>query len=61
VSGFFRDPEVFEALKRTVFPALLARQREGPIRVWVPGCSSGEEVYSLAYSASQHSPCQRDA
>jgi two-component system CheB/CheR fusion protein len=48
VTGFFRDPEVFAALERTVFPALVAQKREGPIRIWVPGCSSGEEVYSLA-------------
>jgi len=54
VTGFFRDPEVFEALKRRVFPALLARPREAPLRFWVPGCSSGEEVYSLAMSFLDH-------
>jgi two-component system CheB/CheR fusion protein len=54
VTGFFRDPEVFEALKRAVFPPLLAQKREGPIRVWVPGCSSGEEVYSLAMCLLEH-------
>jgi chemotaxis methyl-accepting protein methylase len=54
VTGFFRDPEVFEALERTVFPALLEKKREGPIRIWVPGCSSGEEVYSLAMSLVEH-------
>ena len=49
VTGFFRDPDVYEALAQTVFPKLLEhRQRDAPIRVWVPGCSSGEEVYSLA-------------
>jgi two-component system, chemotaxis family, CheB/CheR fusion protein len=54
VTGFFRDPEVFDALKRTAFPALLARKQNGPIRIWVPGCSTGEEVYSLAMSLLEH-------
>lgn len=51
VTRFFRDEDRFEALKTTVFPSLLEHHRDGsPIRVWVPGCSSGEEVYSLAIS-----------
>jgi two-component system CheB/CheR fusion protein len=51
VTEFFRDPEVFEALKESVFPRLLQdRRRENPIRIWVPGCSTGEEPYSLAMS-----------
>ncbi len=49
VTSFFRDGEVFEALKRDVLPAVVreagARQ---PLRVWVPGCATGEEVYSVA-------------
>ena len=49
VTSFFRDPEVFEALRTLVFPKLCANRAEGaPIRIWVPGCSTGEEVYSLA-------------
>ena len=49
VTSFFRDPEVFEALKTRVFPELLRPSPEGaPIRIWVAGCSTGEEVYSLA-------------
>jgi two-component system CheB/CheR fusion protein len=49
VSSFFRDPEVFETLKSAVFPAVLKNKEEGStIRMWVAGCSSGEEVYSLA-------------
>ena len=49
VTGFFRDPAVFEALQREVFPQLLrAREAKETIRVWVPGCASGEEVYSVA-------------
>jgi two-component system CheB/CheR fusion protein len=49
VTQFFRDPEAFEALKEKVFPALVkARLAAHPIRLWVAGCSTGEEVYSLA-------------
>jgi two-component system CheB/CheR fusion protein len=49
VTNFFRDPEAFEALTRTVFPALLKdRSTNDPLRIWVPGCASGEEVYSIA-------------
>jgi len=49
VTQFFRDPEAFESLKEKVFPALVQnRPRNHPIRIWVAGCSTGEEVYSLA-------------
>lgn len=49
VTSFFRDPETFEALKQEVFPILIEkRPAEQPLRIWVPGCSTGEEVYSLA-------------
>ncbi|MFT3764879.1 MAG: CheR family methyltransferase [Minicystis sp.] len=49
VTQFFRDPEAFAAMQRSAFPAILrARQEDGPIRIWVPGCSTGEEVYSVA-------------
>jgi two-component system, chemotaxis family, CheB/CheR fusion protein len=49
VTSFFREPEVFEALKKFVFPPLFkVRAPASPVRIWVPGCSSGEEVYSTA-------------
>lgn len=58
VTSFFRDGEVFGALEQMVFPALLRdRQRQGqvgqdnpdlPLRIWVAGCSTGEEAYSIA-------------
>ena len=49
VTSFFRDPEVFEALKSQILPAILKDKPDGaPIRIWVAGCSTGEEVYSLA-------------
>ncbi len=49
VTGFFRDAQVFEILRRDIFPRLLADRDNGnPLRVWVPGCATGEEAYSLA-------------
>ncbi|HJQ38001.1 MAG TPA: CheR family methyltransferase [Thermoanaerobaculia bacterium] len=54
VTGFFRDPEVFEALQREILPSLMhERPDDTAIRVWVPGCATGEEVYSLAISLSE--------
>ena len=48
VTGLFRDPEGFEALGRSVFPSLVKeRAAHEPIRVWVAGCATGEEAYSL--------------
>ena len=49
VTSFFRDPEVFEALKEKTFPQILKEKKPGSmIRIWVPGCSTGQEAYSLA-------------
>jgi two-component system CheB/CheR fusion protein len=49
VTRFFRDEEVFEVIKGKVFPALIrGRAANQPIRIWVAGCATGEEVYSLA-------------
>ncbi len=49
VTSFFRDTEAFAALNREVLPRLFENKPENYIfRVWVPGCSSGEEAYSLA-------------
>jgi len=49
VTEFFREPEAFEMIKQKVLPELLQRtDHDTPVRVWVPGCSSGEEAYSLA-------------
>jgi two-component system CheB/CheR fusion protein len=48
VTNFFRDRDAFEALERQVVPELFQEQFKGEqLRVWVPGCSSGEEAYSL--------------
>jgi two-component system, chemotaxis family, CheB/CheR fusion protein len=49
VTNFFRDPGAFEALAKAVLPGLLASRPDGAaVRVWAPGCSTGEEAYSLA-------------
>ncbi len=49
VTSFFRDPEIFEALKAQVFPKLSQKKASAaPLRVWIAGCSTGEEVYSIA-------------
>ena len=55
VTHFFRDPGIYEALRLRVFPAILAQRPAGtPIRVWVAGCSTGEEVYSIAISLVEY-------
>ena len=48
VTSFFRDPIVWDALKGHVEELVLSKDRQDSIRVWVPGCASGEEPYSLA-------------
>jgi two-component system CheB/CheR fusion protein len=49
VTSFFRDPECFEALKeRVIKPLIQEHEKGGAIRVWVAGCSTGEEAYSIA-------------
>lgn len=49
VTGFFREPESFDSLAEHVFPTLMsARRTDSPLRIWVPGCATGEEPYSIA-------------
>ncbi|KAA5603959.1 PAS domain-containing protein [Roseospira marina] len=48
VTSFFRDPEVFEALRGMALPELIGDGPEDPLRIWVPGCATGEEAYTLA-------------
>ncbi|MFO7540672.1 MAG: chemotaxis protein CheB [Chloroflexota bacterium] len=49
VTQFFRDPEAFAALEAQALPQILAAKSRGDlVRVWVPGCSTGEEAYSIA-------------
>ncbi len=48
VTSFFRNPDAFEALQREVLPKLLAQRGDEALRVWVLGCSTGQEAYSIA-------------
>ena len=51
VTSFFRDPACFDELKAIALPEILRHKPPGaPIRAWVVGCATGEEVYSLAIS-----------
>ncbi len=55
VTGFFRESETFAALKEEVFPELFKnRSPKEPIRIWIPGCSTGEEAYSFAISIQEY-------
>jgi len=55
VTTFFRNPETFETLKTKIFPRLLKdRERQNNIRVWVLGCATGEEAYSLAIALTEY-------
>jgi hypothetical protein len=48
VTHFFRDPAAFDLLGEQIIPELVQRQTlDRPLRVWVPGCSTGEEAYSI--------------
>jgi two-component system CheB/CheR fusion protein len=60
---FFRDAEAWEELERTVLPAILAEPRDAlsPIRVWTPGCATGEETYSIAMLLLERLEGVRDA
>jgi len=55
VTSFFRDPEMFEELKRHVFPEIVRDKSDAqPIRVWAPGCSTGQEAYSIAMALLEY-------
>ncbi|HTL38928.1 MAG TPA: chemotaxis protein CheB [Kofleriaceae bacterium] len=54
VTQFFRDPEAFDAIERDVIPKLLEQLKpEDELRVWIAGCATGEEAYSLAMLFSE--------
>lgn len=61
VTQFFRDPDIYHALLTEILPRLSQQRPEDvPLRIWIPACSSGEEVYSLSmtlmeYLTAQHS------
>ena len=55
VTSFFRDQETFEVLAAKVIPRLFdGKMADGTVRVWVPGCATGEEAYSLAILLREH-------
>ena len=54
VTNFFREPDTFVILKEKLFPELLKNRASGePIRIWIPGCSTGEEAYSFAIALQE--------
>jgi two-component system CheB/CheR fusion protein len=53
VTSFFRNAEAFEVLQHKVFPRLLQQKGDDPLRVWVLGCSTGQEVYSIAMAYAE--------
>jgi two-component system, chemotaxis family, CheB/CheR fusion protein len=55
VTSFFRDKDVFETLEKVVLPELFEGKPEGyGFRIWVPGCATGEEAYSIAIAFREH-------
>jgi two-component system CheB/CheR fusion protein len=54
VTKFFRDAQAFDALRDKLFPLLQYKKENEPIRVWVAGCSTGEEAYSIAILLMEH-------
>ncbi len=53
VTSFFRNPDAFTALKQRVFARLLHQRGDEPVRVWVLGCSTGQEAYSVAMAFAE--------
>jgi two-component system CheB/CheR fusion protein len=55
VTGFFRDPRTYEVVGESVFPNLIKDKDDiNPLRIWIAGCSTGEEPYSMAISLSEY-------
>ena len=55
VTNFFRDQDAFEALETTVIPALFeSRGADDTVRIWIPGCATGEEVFSIGILLREH-------
>lgn len=48
VTNFFRDPDAFNLLKKIILQLIKSKQEGGQLRIWIPGCSTGEEAYSIA-------------
>ena len=55
VTDFFRDPKTFDTLCEKIFPLLIKEREEtNPLRIWIAGCSTGEEPYSIAISLHEY-------
>jgi two-component system CheB/CheR fusion protein len=55
VTNFFRDPDAFEILTKKILPHIFKNKSyEQPIRIWVPGCTTGEEAYTIAIIIREH-------
>jgi two-component system CheB/CheR fusion protein len=54
VTNFFRDPEALEALKEKIIPRLFEKDSKQPVRVWIAGCATGEEAYSIAILLAEY-------
>jgi two-component system, chemotaxis family, CheB/CheR fusion protein len=61
VTQFFRNPESFEVLAGRALPEIVNRQEEDRIRIWVPGCATGEEAYSIAIALAENLTAPADA
>ncbi len=57
VTNFFRDKKVFEYMEQDIIPRILSNKNAGSqVRIWVPGCATGEEAYSLAMLFAEQTP-----
>lgn len=62
VTNFFRDKKAFEAVETVIFPRILKQRRaDQPVRIWVAGCATGEEAYSLAMIAAEQTSNSAEA
>lgn len=60
VTSFFRDPESFDAVRRSLREMLKSKRPGDDIRIWIPGCATGEEVYTVAILLAEELGQQRD-
>lgn len=61
VTSFFRDVKAFETLEQEVLPVLLkSKRKEDPLRIWIPGCATGEEAYTIAILCAEKTADMKD-
>ncbi|MDP4259635.1 MAG: chemotaxis protein CheB [Bacteroidota bacterium] len=55
VTGFFRDPDTYVSVRESLLPLLFAGKEDGsPLRIWIAGCSTGQETYSMAICLNEY-------